>query len=162
MEKSRLDVNMEDGLKAAAAGAMSGNYLGDARLVEQLVRDFMSTVLSERSKWHETGDGKAAETRINELCASYGTVFLGKSDAYVAQPWNSLYRLGAYLRAVTPDVDDYDNPVEAYFQFLAVQALNGAIELEEGGNEEYVKSQLAEVVEDAVDILLGRKAGQHQ
>jgi hypothetical protein len=162
MEKSRLDVNMEDGLKAAAEGTVSGNYLGDARLVEQMVRDFMSTVLSERSKWHETADGTAAEARINELCASYGQVFLGNSTADVAQPWNSLYRLGAYLRAALSDPGKFDNPVEAYFQHLAVQALNAAIDLEEGANEEHVKSQLTEIVEDAVDILLGSKAGQHQ
>lgn len=159
MEKSRLDINLEDGLKAAAEGASSGNYLGDPKVVDQLVRDFMSVVFSERAKWHEGGDGKAAEARINEVCASYGKVFMGQSPAYVAMPWNSEHRLGAYLRAVVPDAGDYDNPGEAYFQFLAVQALNAAIAVEEGVSEEQIKSELTDVVNDAVDVLLGRKAG---
>ncbi|MEN6544467.1 MAG: hypothetical protein ABFE07_00325 [Armatimonadia bacterium] len=165
MDKQRLDVNMQDGLRAAAEGTQSGNYLGDAKVVDQLVRDFMSVVFSERAKFHETGEGDGASARINQLCSSYGKVFMGESDAYVAQPWNSIHRLGNFLRAM-PDVaflmkdSEIDAPCEAYFHFLAVQALSAAIALEQGEQtEEQVKAGLTEVVHDAVDVLLGRKAG---
>lgn len=160
MEKSRLDVNMQDGLKAVADNASGGNYLGDAKVVDQLVRDFFSSVFSTRAQWHETGDGDAAEKRIADLCSSYAKVFLGDSDAYVAQPWNSEHRLGVFLRATVPDVGEYATPGEAYFNFLAVQALNAAIALEEGAmDEESVQAGMTEVVNDAVDVLLGRKGG---
>lgn len=161
MEKSRLDINLEDGLKAAAEGTQSGNYLGDAKVVDQLVRDFMSAVFSARAQWHETGDGEAAERRIAEVCASYGQVILGKSDAYVAQPWNSEHRLGTFLRATVPDIAEFGGDAgAAYFNFLALQALAAAIALEEGEQtEDQVKAGINEVVHDAVDVLLGRKGG---
>lgn len=160
MEKSRLDINLQDGLKAAAEGVSGGNYLGDASVVEQLVRDFMSVVFSERAKWHGSGDGDAANGRIADICRSYGAVFMGESSAYVAQPWNSVHRLGTYLRAVVPDVGDFSSPGEAYFNFLAVQALNASIAIESGEvHEGQVKAELGEVVSDAVDVLLGRKIG---
>lgn len=160
MEKSRLDINLEDGLKAAAEGAAAGNYLGDAAVVERLVRDFFSVVFSERAKFHETGNGEAAESRIAELCKSYSRVFMGESDAYVAMPWNSPHRLGNFLLATLPDARSYATPGEAYFNFLAVQALNAAIALEEGHMpEDEVKAGMTEVIDDAIDVLLGRKAG---
>jgi hypothetical protein len=157
---SRLDVNMQDGLQAVAEGTRSGNYLGDAKVVEQLVRDFLMIVFSERAKFHDSRDGKGAIERINDLCQSYGKVFMGESDAYVAQPWNSPHRLGNFLRATVPDVGDYATPGEAYFQFLAVQALNASIALEDGHmTEEQVQQGLTEVVHDAVDVLIGTKKG---
>lgn len=150
---------MQDGLQAVADGVSGGNYLGDAKVVEQLVRDFMSVVFSERGKFHETEDGEAAEKRIAEISRSYGAVVMGESPAYVAQPWNSEHRLGAYLRAVVADVDDFESAGEAYFHFIAVQALNAAIALESGEmTEPQVQAGLSEVVNDAVDVLLGRKA----
>lgn len=151
---------MQDGLKAAADGAADGNYLGDASVVEQLVRDFFSVVFSERAKFHESGNAEAAQNRIAEICKSYATVFMGESDAYAAQPWNSPHRLGTFLRATLPDVARYASPGIAYFNFLAVQALNAAIALEEGHmTEDEVKAGMTEVLDDAVDVLLGRKAG---
>ena len=160
MEKSRLDINLEDGLKAAADSVNGGNYLGDAKLVDQLVRDFMSSVFSARAQWHETGSAKEAQDRIAQLCRSYGAVFMGDSPAYVAQPWNSEHRLGAFLRSLIDDVDDFANPGEAYFNFLALQALGAAMTLETGEQpEEQVQAGLSEVVADAVDVLLGRRGG---
>lgn len=158
MEHSKFEPPMLDGLKTSADCLASGHSLGDAKLVEQLVRHFMFEVFSQRSKFHTTGDGTAAETWINQLCASYGDLFMGNNKQYVATAWNSRYQLGAYLRAVVPDVADFSTPCEAYFQFLAVQALNAAIALENGDSEDRVKAELAEVVDDAMNVLLGRKA----
>lgn len=160
MEQSRLDVNMQDGLLAAAEGASQSNYLGDANLVERLVRDFFVRVFSERAKFHQSGDGDAAEKAIDDACRRYAKVFMGESNAYVAQPWNSPHRLGNYLRAVVPDVGDYETPAIAYFHFLAVQALNASLAIESGQvSEAEVQASLTEVVHDAVDVLLGRKVG---
>jgi hypothetical protein len=160
MEKSRLDENMQDGLKAVSDGVKGGNYLGDPVVVDQLVRDFFSVIFSERAKWHETGDTEAVQNRITEVCRSYGIVFMGESSAYVAQPWNSVHRLGAYLTATVEDAGDFASPGEAYFNFLAVQALNASMAMEDGSmTEDEVKAGMTDVVTDAVNVLLGCKAG---
>lgn len=155
----RAAANAEDGLKLAIDGVLGGNYLGDPVVVDQLVRDFMSEVFSARAAWHESGDGAAAEARIGHLCKQYGTVIMGESKAHVAQPWNSPQRLGAMLRALVEDASEFASSGEAYFHFLAVQALNAAIGLESGANEEEVKRSMSEVVADAVDVILGRRGG---
>ncbi len=155
----RAAANAEDGLKLAVDGVLGGNYLGDPVVVDQLVRDFMSEVFSARAAWHESGDGAAAEARIGHLCKQYGAVIVGQGAGHVAQPWNSPSRLGAMLRVLVEHSADFENPGEAYFHFLAVQALNAAISLESGANEEEVKRSMSEVVADAVDVILGRRGG---
>ena len=71
-----------------------------------------------------------------------------------------LLRLGAFIRATVEDTGDFASPGEAYFNFLALQGLEAAIALEGGSMpEEQVQGQLTEVVQDAVDVLLGRKGG---
>lgn len=156
----RLEINSRDGFKQAIDGVKTGNYLGDPALVDQLVRDFMSVIFSTRAQFHEDGDAQGAEARISEMCRRYGSIFMGESQAYSSMPWNAPHRLGAYLRATVEDVADYPTPGEAYFNFLAVQALNAAIALEqEAMPEAEVQSGLADVVADAVDVLLGRKPG---
>ena len=57
------------------------------------------------------------------------------------------------------DSADFESPGEAYFHFLAVQALNAAIALESGANEDEVKHSMSVVVADAVDVILGRRGG---
>lgn len=157
---NRLDVNMQDGLAAAAAGTDRHNYLGDAQVVNQLVRNFFAGVFSERAKFHQGGNDEGATAAIEQLCRHYASIFMGESGGYVAQPWNSPHRLGIFLRVVTPDVNDYPTPAEAYFNFLALQALEAAIALEEGHmTDAEVQAGMTEVVEDAVEVLLGQKAG---
>lgn len=156
----RLENNQRDGLKLAVDGAKTNNYLGDPTVVDQLVRDFMSVVFSTRAQYHQDGDDAGAEHRIADMCRRYGEIFMGDSKAHVAMPWNAPHRLGAYLRATVEDANDYGSPGEAYFNFLAVQALNAAIALEqEAMSEVEVQSGLSDVVADAVDVLLGRKPG---
>lgn len=157
-DTSRLDANTQDGLQLATRHPE--NYLGNPEVVERLVRDFFSVVFSERAKYHEHGDGDARTARIAEVCKSYGAIFMGTVAEYAAQPWNSPYRLGAYLRVLVPDVGSYSTPGEAYFNFLAVQALNASIAFEEGAiTEDQVKEGMQEVVDDAVNVLLGRRDG---
>lgn len=155
----RLEANTQDGLALAVSAPAA--YLGNPELVEQMVRDFFTVVFSERSKWHAgQASGDSVEARIAEVCNSYGRVFMGESPSYQAQPWNNPLRLGSYLRALIPDCNRFESPGAAYFDFLAVQALNAAIALEEGAmSEDEVKAGISEVVDDAVDVLLGRKAG---
>ena len=155
----RDSVNSQDGLKLAVDGVLGGNYLGDPAVVDQLVRDFMSEVFSARAAWHQSSDDAAAEQRVLHLCKQYGAVIMGEGSAHVAQPWNSPHRLGAMLRVLVEDAADFASPGEAYFHFLAVQALNAAIALESGSGEDDVKRQMSEVVVDAVDVILGRRGG---
>lgn len=157
----RIAANSEDGLKLAVDGVLGGNYLGDPVVVDQLVRDFMGAVFSARAEWHESGDASAAEQRIGHLCKQYGAVILGQGAGHTAQPWNSPHRLGAMLRVLVEDSADFESPGEAYFHFLAVQALNAAIALESGANEDEVKHSMSVVVADAVDVILGRRGGGH-
>lgn len=154
----QLEANTQDGLALSTRDA--ANYLGNPQVVEQLVRDFFVVIFSERAKFHEGGNGDAATARIKEVCKSYGDVFMGESKDYTPQPWNSPHRLGNYLRAVLTDVNSFSSPGEAYFDFLAVQALNASIALEEGAmSEDDVKAGMQEVTDDAVNVLLGRKEG---
>ena len=155
----RIAANSEDGLKMAVYGVLGGNYLGDPVVVDQLVRDFMAEVFSARAEWHESGGTAAAEQRIDHLCKQYGAVILGQGAGHAAQPWNSPHRLGAMLRVLVEDSADFESPGEAYFHFLAVQALNAAIALESGANEDEVKHSMSEVVADAVDVILSRRGG---
>ena len=154
----RLKANAQDGFKAAVDGVVGDNYLGDPAVADRLVRDFMTSVFSARAEWHSGGDGNVAEAKLATLCQRYGSVFMGESTAYVATPWNSPHRLGNFLRAAVEDSGDFPSPAEAYFNFLAVQALNAAIALEDGTmTEDAVKEGMTEVVADSVDTLLGRK-----
>jgi hypothetical protein len=155
----RATANSKDGLQQAVDGVLGGNYLGDPVVVDQLVRDFMAEVFSARAAWHESGDGNAAVGRINHLCKQYGAVILGEGTGHVAQAWNSPHRLGAMLRVLVPDAADFDSPGEAYFQFLATQALRAAVATEEGATEADVQRDLTAVVADAVDVILGRRSG---
>lgn len=158
--EDRSAVNSQDGLAQAVTGSAAGDYLGDPRVVDQLVRDFMTAVFSSRADWHQDGDDAGATGKITLLCKKYGDVFMGRSNVYSAQPWNSPHRLGAYLRAAVEDSGDFEDMGEAYFHFLAVQALNASIALEqETMTEDQVKAGMTEVVEDAVEVLLGRKMG---
>jgi hypothetical protein len=128
--------------------------------VDRLVRAFLAAVFQARALWNESGDGSTAEASIGRLAAQNATIFLGEAPAFQAMPWNSPHRLGIYLRAVVEDADDHPSSAEAYFHFLAVQALNASMALEEGAmSEQEVQANLTEVVEDAVDVLLGRKTG---
>lgn len=155
----RVAANSVDGLKQAVDGVLGGNYLGDPVVVDQLVRDFMAEVFSARASWHESGDGDAAMKTINHLCRQYGSVIMGEGSGHVAPAWNSPHRLGAMLRVLVPNAADYDSPGEAYFQFLAVQALQAAVATEEGMTEAEVQRGLTAVVADAVDVILGRRGG---
>lgn len=151
----RFAVNTQDGLELSTS--QPDNYLGNPECVNDLVRSFFSSVFSERARYHNGADGADSAHRLSELCKSYGKVIMGMSDRYKAQPWNAPTRLGAMLRALLPDVNEYDNPGDAYFNFLAVQALNAAIALEEGHmSEDAVKANIEEVVQDAVERILGR------
>lgn len=156
----RLDPNTQDGLQAAVDGAQRGNYLGDPEVVGHLVGEFFSKVFAARARWHENGDDVAATSYVERLCRDFAATFMGQGTVYSPQPWNAPGRLGVYLRAVTPDVADYDTPAEAYFNYLATQALEASINLEaEAMTEAEVQAGMVEVVGDAVDVLLGRKEG---
>lgn len=154
------DRNKDDGLQLAVDGVTGGNYLGDPTVVEQLVRDFMTGIFSARAAWHADSDGKAAEDRIDHLCKQYGGIFMGESHAHVPMAWNSPHRLGSFIRATVADHADFGSPGEAYFHFLALQALQASIALEqETMGEQEVQAELTTVVQDAVEVLLGRRAG---
>jgi hypothetical protein len=155
-----LEANRRDGLQTAVDGIETNNYLGDPQVINHLVREFLGAVFTERAKFHQDGDGDASSARIAAMCARNAQIVMGENSSYAAQPWNSPHRLGIYLRVTTPDVADYATPAEAYFNFLALQALEASINLEEGAmTEEEVQAGLTEVVDDAVDVLLGRKPG---
>lgn len=157
-ERDRLRINTEDGLETAMRSGDS--YLGNPETVTQLVRDFFVAVFSARAAFQESADGDAANERINEVCRQYGERFMGGDKEFTPMPWNSPARLGNFLRAVVPDVGDYATPGEAYFQYLAVQALNASIAIEEGTmSEDEVQAEMSEVVDDAVSVLMGTKAG---
>ena len=128
--------------------------------MNQLVRDFFIVVLSSRATFHEDRNSEKAEETIADASHRYAKVFMGENDAYVAQPWNASSRLGLFLRVMVSEVGDYASPAVAYFNFLAVQALRASISSEAGEmTDEEVQEEMTLVVNDAIAVLLGTKAG---
>lgn len=159
--ENRLQANTSDGL--AIASSSSSTYLGNPVVTTQLVRDFFALVFSARAKFQGSGRGVAATNEINNACKEFGQRFFGEDDKYAPMPWNSPHRLGNFLRATVENVGEYDSPCEAYFHFLAMQALSAAVSLEEGQmTEDQVKAGISAVIDDAVSVLMGTRKGDQQ
>jgi len=131
-----------------------GNDLADPCVVSDLVRGFVSHILILRSEWHEApADEKIDPTEeIEALAGLLGQVFLGENPAYVATQFNAPHRLGALMRALVPTSGDAG---QAFFDWLALQTVRAALELEAGGDEAAVHGQLDAIVADVIGRLLG-------
>lgn len=160
----RIDTNMSDGLAAAAAGATTGNYLGNADVVDQLVRDFLSSCISVNEQF-QTGavDGEVAELQLVGLAKRYADIFLGQSSAYVAMPWNSPLRLEFYLRAMRPPhMEDHARATDAYFACHGTAAIMLAMRADKHElTEAEVQHELTVMCNGMVRALLGIEWAEH-
>jgi len=154
----RIDKNMEDGLAAAAAGASAGNYLGNTDVVDQLVRDFLSSCISINADFQGGEvDEDGAGTKLMELSQRYAGIFLGESNAYVAMPWNSPRRLEFYLRAMKPPhLEDHARATDAYFAAHGTAAIMLAMRADKRElTEAEVQEELTTMRNGMVRALLG-------
>lgn len=161
---TRMRANVEDGLRAAAQGVVSGNYLGDPRVVDQLVRDFLAFAVSINVEL-QTGDidAAAAEVKLVDLSKKYAAIFLGETPGYVAQPWNSPRRLEFFLRAKKPPhLEDYDRATDAYFAANGTAAIMLAMRADKRElTEAEVQEELTTMRNDMVRALLGIEWAEH-
>jgi hypothetical protein len=94
----------------------------------------------------------AAEARL------LGDIFLGRDARFDAQPWNTDNRLGMVLRVLLPEeTKDYGDPGSGLFMWLALQALNTAAFIEQGGDEAEARERLDGIADDVTARLLGIK-----
>ena len=149
------DLNDQDGLKLSICPDSRGRYLGDPAVVSELVRGFAAHILTLRSEWHAAPDDEKIDPteEIQQLGVKLGDVFLGRDARYVPQPFNAPNRLGAVMRALVPTSGD---PGAAFFEWLALQVVRAAMELEAGGDEAGVRAQLESITSDVIERLLGR------
>lgn len=161
---NRLDKNLVDGLAAAAANVKGRNYLGDPRVVDQLVRDFLSTSISVNEQF-QTGaiDGAAAEAQLVDLAKRYASIFLGEVRGYVAQPWNSPRRLEFFLRAKKPPhLEDHARAADAYFACHGTAAIMLAMRADQNElSEAEVQHELTVIRNQMVRALLGIEWTEH-
>lgn len=162
---NRLDKNLVDGLAAAAASVKGKNYLGDPRVVDQLVRDFLAFAVSINVEL-QTGDIDAdvAEVRLVDLSKKYAAIFLGETPGYVAQPWNSPRRLGIYMRHLgIPHMEDHARAADAFFAAIGTFAIQLAMRTDRREISERAARQAFDVTRtDAVKALLGTREGAQQ
>lgn len=161
---TRIDLNVEDGLAAAAAGVSAGNYLGDPRVVDRLVRDFLAFAVST-SVGLQAGDIDAdqAEVKLVDLSKRYGRIFMGEDPGYRAMPWNSPRRLGAYIQAIAvPHAEDHARPIDGLFAFFGTAAIQVAMCLERhDADESEAQEALDEFRTQMVSIFLGTRDAGH-
>lgn len=131
-----------------------GNDLADPAVVSDLVRGFVSHILILRSEWHEAPDDEKIDPteEIEDLARKLGDVFLGRHPGYVPQPFNAPLRLGVLMRHLVPTKGD---PGRAFFDWLALQVVKAAIEMELGAAEADVQRELETIVADFIARLLG-------
>lgn len=154
----RIEVNMEDGLAAAAAGAQADNYLGNTATVDRLVRDFLSSCVGINADFQEgTLEEDDAGEKLMELSVRYAAIFLGESKAYVAMPWNSPQRLEFYLRAMKPPhMEDHARAADAYFACHGTAAIMLAMRADKKElTEAEVQDELTVLRNSMVRALLG-------
>jgi len=160
----RAEANMQDGLRAVAQGAVSGNYLGDPRVVDQLVRDFLAFAVSINVEL-QTGviNADAAEAKLVDLSKKYSAIFLGETPGYVAQPWNSPRRLEFFLRAKKPPhLEDYERATDAYFAANGTAAIMLAMRADKRGlTETDVQQELTTIRNGMVRALMGIEWEEH-
>ncbi|SFO84750.1 hypothetical protein SAMN05216567_1038 [Variovorax sp. OK605] len=158
----RIEANMVDGLAAAAAGVSAGNYLGDPRVVDRLVRDFLAFAVSINVELQTGAIGAdQAEVKLVDLSKKYATIFLGETPGYVAMPWNSPRRLGIYMRHLgIPHMEDHARPADAFFAAIGTFAIQLAMRADKHEITEQEARQALDVTRtDAVKALLGTREG---
>lgn len=158
----REEINQQDGLKLVADTVGAGTYLGNADVVDQLVRDFLLGCVSLLTEV-QIGDvpGGDASDKLVTMAKKYAAIFMGEAPGYVPQPWNSPNRLGLYLRAMRPPhLEDYDRPADAYFAAIGTAAIQHAQAVDDGTiTEAEARAGLTSIRNDAVAALLGTRAG---
>lgn len=130
--------------------------LGDYTTVDRLVTGFAHDVLNVRKDFHagKPGGDKPLE-RIEELAQHYGDIFMGRNDAYQAQPWNNPIRLGSKIRVLLNGTSDPDEG-KSLFVWVASNVVRSSQAVEQGSmTDEAAGKKLREVLDGVVAMLLG-------
>ena len=135
--------------------------LAEWDVVGGLVHQFVADVF-ECYKCFQQGitDRETAMGEIEDEAKRLGAIFMGQDPAYQAMDWNSPTRLGSHIRADgTFSFKDTNDPGEAFFRWLSVQALKAATDLDNGYSPQEVGPKLQEVMRGAIRFLLGMGRG---
>jgi hypothetical protein len=162
---TRRNANPVDGLAlAAAAGTKGENYLGDADVVDRLVRDFLASCISVNAEF-QTGaiDGDAAEVQLVNLAKRYADIFLGQSKAYKPMPWNSPRRLEFFLRAKKPPhLEDHARATDAFFACHGTAAIQLSMMADKHElSESEAQHELTTIRNQMTRALLGVEWAEH-
>lgn len=134
-------------------------YLGDLKTVGGIVQGFVGLVF-DAYKGFQRGETtrEAAMEAIEAEARRLGPQFTEPDDTYSQAPWHSDGRMKARIRAqgiIKPGGPT--DPGEAFFRWLALQAIQAAKDLDTGTAAEQVGPQLQAVLADAVAFLAGAR-----
>lgn len=125
--------------------------------VGAIVQRFAAATLADYNKFgNEEVSRDEAMGSIHARAAEVGGIFMGKDPAYHATEWNSENRLGAHIRAQDAIKFKFQgqDPGEAFFEFLALQVVHAANELQGGQESDVVGLKLQSVVRSSVKFLM--------
>ena len=131
--------------------------LGDAAVVEGLVREFAAAVVSVRRQYNEDKlGGDEAAAAVRDLAREYGRISMGADDRYEPTPWNNQDRLGRRIGLVVPAIDGVPDPGELLFLTIGSSLIDLAVAHESGRlTDDDAKSQSQEMLADTINLLLG-------
>lgn len=131
--------------------------LGDAEVVEKLVVEFVHITFDAYKRFQRQEiPREEALGEIDTACQEMGDIFMCRDDAYYPNDFIREGWLAAHVRAqdavsfkVTKD------PGEAFFRWLAFQAIEAAKDLDNGTAPEEVGPSMHVTIRSSVSFLLG-------
>lgn len=131
--------------------------LGDPSVVVGLVAEFAQQVVGVRRDYNaDKLSDEQALSQIHDLAVEYGRVVMGFDNRYQPLPWHDPARLGRRIRLVVPGVEGVEDPGELLFTTIAASLVDLAVAHENGDmGDEDVQAKLAEMQQDAADLILG-------
>lgn len=146
-------------LRAAAATTPDRPWLNDFATMDQVVRGYLSNVLSVEQRYGQGESVLSAEEAKSEtadLVEAAKTILVGGDPNYVASEFNTGPALRHYLRALRGFEDLTDDPVRMELYRIATEAVAISRKLDAGDlGADDARFQMAALIEDAVYGFLG-------
>lgn len=130
-------------------------YLGDASIVHRFVGQFAHDAMTTYQRFLSgTSPKEEVLPEMEDLARKYGDALMGRDPNYAIAPWQGQRLAGKFLAAL-PNMKGDDEPGEALFKHLALQCIKASLALKDGKPDDQVGRQLAEILDDARERILG-------
>lgn len=134
--------------------------LSNAAVMLGLVREFASSVIDVRKKYH-TDELTAADSfkQVHQLAVEYSDIIMGRDKRYQSSDFYSIEQLGDLINKRVPADESVSDPGELFFLAVASALLMCAIDLEQGlrpDNE--VADTIATIISECTEFLLWGRA----